>query len=612
MAIENIELVDRDYEKCSKEAMPRQIKTRKTSFSNIVEKFRNFRIRRLERKMEKTVDKILSKDYKKKNISDKLMSKSMKLAKLEEKIRVLSREEVPSRFVKSRAIKLRNYMMENTVRSADGLYYVDLDDYDVLNFVANGEDKVNNPVNISTVDAPDEVSNDNSIDLSSETIDRDSLIDSINSGFSNLENADELDEDVIDKDSISSVVENSLDDIKDDNTIDGVVTPSVSVDNEKDDETVIDVVDSSKSEDIDVVVPEIDTINYDGNNTILTDIDKESIKKSLNDALSDLEKDDTNEQKEDTTTFVSPEEVNMVVGNNTNEDITDDAVKDDKISDFVDDTSEKNVDPRNIKEIMDSDYKRIFKREASAVRSDKYDENGDIRFKYMYTPMTDSEIEEAREKINSLVDFKPKKFETDSISNIFTPIDTSASIESSDVERDVPIIVDSHSDENDENDKIAEYAFDIDESSMDYSPADKENNVVTDVSDGVQSKISEYNMLKERILKLREKRSSVDKDRMEAQTSAKQTALKAQATKEKVAKSAAVLDDKVEQMRIYCEGLEKDCDETIKETNELQDDIRNNTSFIEAQEDQLDKNTRMIDEIDRLIGDDEESHFIRK
>ena len=181
MAIENIELVDRDYEKCSKEAMPRQIKTRKTSFSNIVEKFRNFRIRRLERKMEKTVDKILSKDYKKKNISDKLMSKSMKLAKLEEKIRVLSREEVPSRFVKSRAIKLRNYMMENTVRSADGLYYVDLDDYDVLNFVANGEDKVNNPVNISTVDAPDEVSNDNSIDLSSETIDRDSLIDSINS-----------------------------------------------------------------------------------------------------------------------------------------------------------------------------------------------------------------------------------------------------------------------------------------------------------------------------------------------------------------------------------------------------------------------------------------------
>ena len=59
-------------------------------------------------------------------------------------------------------------------------------------------------------------------------------------------------------------------------------------------------------------------------------------------------------------------------------------------------------------------------------------------------------------------------------------------------------------------------------------------------------------------------------------------------------------------------GLEKACDETIKETSQLKDDIRNNTSFIEAQEDQFDQNRRMINEIDQLIGADEESHSISK
>ena len=80
MAVENIELVDREYGNCSKKAMPRQIKTRKTSFANIVERFRQFRIRRLERKMAKIVDKTLSDDYKEKRISSKLMAKSKKLA----------------------------------------------------------------------------------------------------------------------------------------------------------------------------------------------------------------------------------------------------------------------------------------------------------------------------------------------------------------------------------------------------------------------------------------------------------------------------------------------------------------------------------------------------
>lgn len=644
MAVENIELVDRDYKNCSKKAMPRQIKTRRTSFANIVERFRKFRIGMLERKMERIVDKTLSKDFKEKNISKKLMASSTKLAKIEAKIRVLSREEVPSKFVKSRAIKLRDYMMENTARTADGLYYVDLDDDDVLNFAINGEAGLNNPVNVDVADAPQEDSDDEKIDLSSETIDRDSLTDSINNGFNSLENSpelgkdaidkdsltnsinselngldngDELEEDAINSDSISGVVNNSLDDVQDNKSVDSVVTPEVS--DNTDNSAVKETVDDSNSESIDVVIPEINTTDSGNDTIIIDDINKESVENVINGALSDIKDTPVEDNTDEATTFVSPEEVSKVV-NSSNED-DDAAVKEVKVADdsdlvtdnsveFVPDTSEK-VSSDQIKGYMDKAFERVTNSEASAVRADRFDENGDIRFKYHYTPMSDEEIEESRRKLNSLKDYKPPRTDIVDISDIFVPVDTSISIEPiKEEKREVPLVVEPRSSEVDIKDEITDYTFDTEETKVEDSSVISEDDAVIDAGSR-QAKISEYSRLKERILELRERRNSVDKDRMEAQTSAKQIALKAEETKEKVAQSEAVLEDKVKQMEIYCAGLEKDCEETEKETNKLQDDIKNNTTFIEAQEEQFDKNTRLIDEIDQLIGaeaSDENTH----
>ena len=327
MAFENIELVDRDYENCSKEAMPRQIKTRSLSFRNIVEKFRQFRIRRLERKMEKIVDKTLSSDYSKSKIADKLMSKSLKLARLEEKIRILQKENIPSKFVKSRAIKLRNYMMENTVKSAAGLYFVDLDDSDVLGFVSADESALNNPESIAEADVPVEapaVEDNNSIDLSSQVIDRDSLTDSINNEFNNLENGNELDSEGINNDTVSSVIENSLSDV-DNNSINDIVIPKENNNNnlvsalkdigvvpeEEGNKTVSEAIDNPELNNS-VVVPEVaPTIEETATDTN-NEISKETVESVINDTLVDV----ADDVKDDGATFVSPEEVSMVVGNN--------------------------------------------------------------------------------------------------------------------------------------------------------------------------------------------------------------------------------------------------------------------------------------------------------
>ena len=630
MAFENIELVDRDYENCSKEAMPRQIKTRSLSFRNIVEKFRQFRIRRLERKMEKIVDKTLSSDYSKSKIADKLMSKSLKLARLEEKIRILQKENIPSKFVKSRAIKLRNYMMENTVKSAAGLYFVDLDDSDVLGFVSADESALNNPESIAEADVPVEapaVEDNNSIDLSSQVIDRDSLTDSINNEFNNLENGNELDSEGINNDTVSSVIENSLSDV-DNNSINDIVIPEENNNNnlvsalkdigvvpeEEGNKTVSEAIDNPELNNS-VVVPEVaPTIEETATDTN-NEISKETVESVINDTLVDV----ADDVKDDGATFVSPEEVSMVVGNNDvaeqvdtsesiddslNEDISTvgpEDIKSDENVEFVEDSKGDEINSDKIKEFMDSAFRNVSKSEASAINPEKFDENGGIRFKYHYTPMTDDEIAESREKINSLEDFVPEKND-EAIANLFTSLGDS-STESDD--RSMPVIVESRVDEAGDENGITDYTFE-DSSSVEVEPEKEDSDAaVIDVSETRQSKISEFNKLKDKILELREKSSAVSKDKIDAQTSAREIAIKAEEAKKKAEQSDADLQNKVEQMRRYCEGLEQDCENTIRETSQIQDDIKNNSSIIEMQEDKYDENTRMIDEIDRLMGSEE-------
>ena len=206
MAHDNIEIVDRDYVQCSKEDMPRQIRTRRSSFNSIFSKFRK---KLYERKMNSVIDRTLSSTYTEDEIGKKLLISSERIAALENKIKRLSKDDVPTRFVKRRAIKLRKHMMDNALRNSEGLYMIDLNKEELMNFDQSAVNStadvesiipdvvdINNE-NIQSVEignnpvddfVPDTVesSDEQSIDLSSNGIDKESIGNLINDEFNSL------------------------------------------------------------------------------------------------------------------------------------------------------------------------------------------------------------------------------------------------------------------------------------------------------------------------------------------------------------------------------------------------------------------------------------------
>lgn len=121
MMVDKIDLLDNDYNLVSRKASPRQIKTRSKSFSSISGIFTKFRISRLEKKLEKSRKNFVNQEIHK-NLGDSsvvrkteknIEKKAKEIAKIEEKIMILSKENVPTNYVENRAIKLRKNMMSN-------------------------------------------------------------------------------------------------------------------------------------------------------------------------------------------------------------------------------------------------------------------------------------------------------------------------------------------------------------------------------------------------------------------------------------------------------------------------------------------------------------------
>ena len=113
MMVDKIDLLDNDYNLVSRKASPRQIKTRSKSFSSISGIFTKFRISRLEKKLEKSRKSFVNQEIHK-NLGDSsvvrkteknIEKKAKAIAKIEEKIMILSKENVPTNYVENRAIK---------------------------------------------------------------------------------------------------------------------------------------------------------------------------------------------------------------------------------------------------------------------------------------------------------------------------------------------------------------------------------------------------------------------------------------------------------------------------------------------------------------------------
>ena len=129
MIREEINVLD-GYELVKREKKPRQIRTKSTSFSQIKKHFTDFRIRLLNKKLEREKDKAVTEGYKNpasERDSEKMMKRASNIARLEEKIKILDGEEVPVDYVSKRAIKIKKAMMRNISYTSDNIYAVGLE-----------------------------------------------------------------------------------------------------------------------------------------------------------------------------------------------------------------------------------------------------------------------------------------------------------------------------------------------------------------------------------------------------------------------------------------------------------------------------------------------------
>lgn len=549
MAHSNIDIVDKDYEQCIGKALPRQIRFKSSSYDSI---FSQFKKKLYERKMNRVIDKTLSTTYTEKDLEDKLSVSSDKIATLENKIRKLSKDDVPSKYVKSRAIKLRDYMMENTLKNSAGLYLVDLTKDDIVDF---NDD-------LSSVAIDDTF---NQIDVDSDNINKEQIGNIINEEFKSLE-------------------DNS------DNSMTKFVSP----------EEVRDAVGINPS-----VNQTIDFNENNGKDSNISNLN--SINEEIEDPVIDVVVDKKNEEPN------SDKFEPLILDNPV---VDSDSSHDESLSIIDQDADDKNkkveIDTEDIRAEIDNALKsmRVSSSESSVAKIDKFDNHGNIRFKDSYTPMTDDEIAESQEKINSVPNYDEKPYtlpsgsifdEKVTFENLFIPADVSnfnIKTDKSEEKRDVPVVVTAR-EETPQNteDNIVDYTFEEDSSDLSQE-SDKMRSIKTNGGNTLE----EINILKAKALELQKKQKEIDKRMADAQKSAVEKSKEAQAAKESADASLDELNGRLEMFRQYCAGLEKDYDEKVRETEIFQNDIQMNNNFIQIQNSKTSENFGIIDEIDRIMS----------
>lgn len=397
MMVDKIDLLDNDYNLVSRKASPRQIKTRSKSFSSISGIFTKFRISRLEKKLEKSRKSFVNQEIHK-NLSDSsvvrkteknIEKKAKAIAKIEEKIMILSKENVPTNYVESRAIKLRKNMMNNLSHNSSMTYSLgiktEVDEAKAIDKIFNEDSplSINERVRESEVEDVEDVE-----DVEEQENDQVETPESIMSHES-----EEIGR------SVSSILDGDTSkefEVADDKEVDAVEKEEVSSD-ESDKEVSEPVVESEQIPDISTFMKDID-LNVDtyqdstNANSVIdenesrehievvpTDIDRDAIKSSIDDQFENIAKsgdvseeetitnagrpniDDNFNSVDNGAKFVSPETVKGVVGTGSKIDI---------------DTDEpKSISPEEVRAVLDGKFDEV----ENAEEEDKVDTHLDVK-----------------------------------------------------------------------------------------------------------------------------------------------------------------------------------------------------------------------------------------
>lgn len=461
MMVDKIDLLDNDYNLVSRKASPRQIKTRSKSFSSISGIFTKFRISRLEKKLEKSRKSFVNQEIHK-NLGDSsvvrkteknIEKKAKAIAKIEEKIMILSKENVPTNYVENRAIKLRKNMMSNLSHNSSMAYSLgiksDADETKAIDKIFNEDSplSVNERVRESELEDVEDVEEqeNNQVETPESIMSRES--EEIGRSVSSILDGDTSKEfEVADDKEVSEPVVES-EQIPDISTF--MKDIDLNVDTYQDSTNSNSVIDENESREHIEVVP--------------TDIDRDAIKSSIDDQFENIAKsgdvseeetitnagrpniDDNFNSVDNGAKFVSPETVKSVVGTGSKIDIDTDEPKSispeevravldgkfDEVENAEEDKVDTHLDVKSIEETISdalskldeeeqnkdlddemsfedvheevedaiNERNKISSNESHVARINEFDADGNKKQKFDYVPMTDEEIKQAQENI---------------------------------------------------------------------------------------------------------------------------------------------------------------------------------------------------------------------
>lgn len=539
MAEEKIEYVEREYNHCVRKEKPRLIKARVLSFNSIANRFKNFRLNLMKKRLDSMKDKALTEKYSESNYSKKIDKKSKAIAKLEEKIMVISKEEVPTDYVSKRAIKLKRSMIDNLSYNSHLFYSIGLENKNKIFDESVENESIDSSV---VVDGLHEVV-DGETEVSSEDLTKQTIADIVNA---------ELD----------SVSENGKG-------------------QEEQIEEYIKPVDGDVVGGLDDIVVEASS-----NNGQASEMSKEEIQRIIDDAFTQTEVSDVseNEKKEEPTPGDSVHEevedaINMIKVSRNNSGI----VRAEKFDEQGEEKTKKGkyqYTPMSDEEIRESQRKLGF------------DENGNILDSEVATTSGDSDID--------LSDVVVEKNE--SLNDRVVPIiaaDRSDQADSNILEDDednnmFEIVDNVDKEENTEQgDKgISEFSF------VDEPEAQEED----DGKSSVASRLEDYLSLKEKIMHLQEQRRISEEKRKAAEKTAEETSERAQQAQMLFEESQKTYEEKINLLKAYTESLEAECLENEKGAEIAESDAQKSESFIATQHEKADENYRVIEEIDGIIN----------
>lgn len=494
MAEENFELVDREYNNCIREEYPRQTRTYQSTHNSILQKFTDFRIKMMKEKLDRMKNEAVTDQYTPENYDRKTTKKSKKIAKLEEKIMLLAKESVPTNYVSKRAIKLKKKMCANLKFTTEEWYTIGMDKKEEI-FKSEEKEDINVLANELDRDTIEDTINNEFIQVEQEPLEREDIEDSINHEFVNLEE-DEM--------------------------------------NRKDIE---------------------DSINNEFNNLEQDELNREEIERTIEDQFAEMHQDEEPLERYDIEDAVNQEFTNL---------------------DNEDELKEYTVEEEN--------NSRVFRNNSSSARISRYDEDGNERRIFDYTPMTDEEIRQSQIKlgfdehgnlVNPPGDKEERKVGTASFKDktpsiVMPPLNIDEILIKPD--REIPVVV-------------KEREFDEEKKS-------------------VRSELEEYNSLREKILYLKQQKELSEKQKEEAEASAKRTAEKAKEVKEMFEESEKSYAARLDMLRQYSEELERICNQNRKVAEDAENDVRMNNDFINTHTEKLNENKRIIGEIDTMIKED--------